>query len=157
MKAILVIDNAPSHPDEDELINGNIKVIFLPPHVTSFCQPIDQDVLEVLKKKYCCELTAFIETIDDGTGIIDNLKKVNLTEVIYSIAQLSEEIEPQTLAISWRKLLSEDENIQKMVQDNYNELLPLLKQIPGCERVNDDDIQEWMEKDQQEPTDHNIL
>jgi hypothetical protein len=43
------------------------------------------------------------------------------------------------------------------VQENCDDLLPLLQQIPGCEKVNDNDTQEWMEKDkQQELTDQDI-
>jgi hypothetical protein len=45
-----------------------------------------------------------------------------------------------------------------MVHENCDNLLPLLQQIPNCEKVNDDNIQEWMEKDeQQEQTDHDII
>uniref|UniRef100_K7F4N8 HTH CENPB-type domain-containing protein n=1 Tax=Pelodiscus sinensis TaxID=13735 RepID=K7F4N8_PELSI len=153
-KAILVTDNVPSHPHEDELISGDFRVIFLPPNITSLCQPLDQGVLEALKKKYRCKLlTTLIEAIDDRSGMPDKIK-----DFIYWIAQSWENIEPQTLARSWRKLLSEDENIQEMMQENCDNLLPLLQQIPGCEKVNDDDIQEWMEKDeQQELTDHFII
>lgn len=39
-KAILLLDNAPTHPSEDELRDGEIKTMFLPPNVTSICQPI---------------------------------------------------------------------------------------------------------------------
>lgn len=50
-KAVLILDNAPSHPCQDELADGYIKTIFLPPNVTAACQPMDQGVLEMLKKK----------------------------------------------------------------------------------------------------------
>jgi hypothetical protein len=33
-KIVLVIDNAPSHPDEKELSSGDTRVIFLPPNST---------------------------------------------------------------------------------------------------------------------------
>uniref|UniRef100_K7G469 HTH CENPB-type domain-containing protein n=1 Tax=Pelodiscus sinensis TaxID=13735 RepID=K7G469_PELSI len=105
-KAILVIDNEPSQPREDELIRGDIRVIFLPPNITSLCQPVDQDVLEVLKKKYRHKLlTTLIEVIDDRNGMLDKLRTVNLKDVVYWIAQSWEQIEMQTLARSWRKLL----------------------------------------------------
>uniref|UniRef100_K7GBZ6 HTH CENPB-type domain-containing protein n=1 Tax=Pelodiscus sinensis TaxID=13735 RepID=K7GBZ6_PELSI len=145
-KAILVIDNMPSHPYEDELLSGDIRVIFLPPNITSLCQPMDHGVLEALKKKYCRKLlTTLTEVIDDGNGMLDKLRTVNIKDVIYWVAQSWDEIEPQTLARSWRKLLPKDENTQEMVQENCDNLLALLQQIPGCEKVNDDDIQEWME------------
>jgi hypothetical protein len=50
-KAVLVIDNTPSHPDEDEVSSGDITPSFLPPKITSLCQPMDRGELEVLKKK----------------------------------------------------------------------------------------------------------
>lgn len=39
-KAILILDNASSHPDTDELHDGNIKTMFLPPNVNALCQPM---------------------------------------------------------------------------------------------------------------------
>jgi hypothetical protein len=61
------------------------------------------------------------------------------------------------VARTWRKLQLEDENIQEFVQENCDNLLPLLQKIPGCEKVNDDDVQQWMEKDkQQELTNHEL-
>jgi Tfp pilus assembly protein PilP len=36
-----------------------------------------------------------------------------------------------------------------MAQGNFDNLLCLLQQISGCEKVNDDDMQEWMEEDEQ--------
>jgi hypothetical protein len=48
---------------------------------------------------------------------------------------------------SWRKLLGEEENKQiedkpteETVEENCENLVPLLKLIPGCENVNNDDI-----------------
>ncbi|GFU05084.1 jerky protein homolog-like [Trichonephila clavipes] len=49
-RAILLIDNAPSHPGTEELSSGEIKAIFLPPNVTPLLQPMDQCVLQKLKK-----------------------------------------------------------------------------------------------------------
>jgi hypothetical protein len=43
-------------------------------------------------------------------------------------------------ARSWKKLLLEDENIPQMVQEicNISNLLPLVQQVPDCEKGNDD-------------------
>ena len=53
-KALLLLDNAPSHPDSSLLqsSDGSIKCIYLPPNTTSLCQPMDQGVLENLKRRY---------------------------------------------------------------------------------------------------------
>jgi hypothetical protein len=49
-KAILLIDNAPSHAGFLE--NGDICVEFLLPNIASLVQPMDQGVLEILKRNY---------------------------------------------------------------------------------------------------------
>ncbi|KAJ8876375.1 hypothetical protein PR048_020820 [Dryococelus australis] len=41
-KAILLLGDAPSHPNEEQLEDGEIKAMFLPPNVTANCQPVDQ-------------------------------------------------------------------------------------------------------------------
>ena len=55
-KATLLIDNAPSHPNDDELENGDIKAIFfflfLLSNVTSLIQPSNQGVLGNMKRNY---------------------------------------------------------------------------------------------------------
>lgn len=54
VKALLVLDNALSHPSEQELkkINSNFKVIFLPPNCTALNQPMDQKLIQKLKVEY---------------------------------------------------------------------------------------------------------
>ena len=54
IKALLLLDNAPAHPDVSVLQseNGNIKAMYLPPNTTAIIQPMDQGVLEALKRRY---------------------------------------------------------------------------------------------------------
>ena len=51
-KAVLLIDNALSHPGESvfKSENGNFFVKFLPPNVTALFQPMDQGVIASIKK-----------------------------------------------------------------------------------------------------------
>ncbi|XP_046685292.1 jerky protein homolog-like [Homalodisca vitripennis] len=62
-RALLLIDNAPSHPDDLELVIGDIKAIFLPPNVTSIIQPMDQFVEEVVPPVNECELLPLVKKI----------------------------------------------------------------------------------------------
>ena len=43
-----------AHPSEDELVSADGKIIakFLPPNVTALVQPMDQGVLESIKRVY---------------------------------------------------------------------------------------------------------
>lgn len=44
-RALFIIDNAPSHLKETELLCTDIKTVFLLPNVTSILLPMDQNVL----------------------------------------------------------------------------------------------------------------
>ena len=52
--ALLLLDNAPVHPDASSLCtqDGNIKSMYLPPNTTAVIQPMDQGVLEAMKRRY---------------------------------------------------------------------------------------------------------
>ena len=53
-KALLLLDNAPAHPDCSVLVSQDkaIKAMGLPPNTTALIQPMDQGVLEALKRRY---------------------------------------------------------------------------------------------------------
>lgn len=46
-KLIIILDNAPSHPTNEELQNGDIKGLF-PPTSLVLCQPMYQSILKAL-------------------------------------------------------------------------------------------------------------
>lgn len=49
-KILLLIDNCPAHPNVPNL--QCIKLVFLPPNVTSILQPMDQGIIKALKMQY---------------------------------------------------------------------------------------------------------
>ena len=49
-KIALIINNCPAHPTIADL--SNVKLIFLPPNITSVSQPMDQGVIKCLKAFY---------------------------------------------------------------------------------------------------------
>ncbi|GBM46116.1 Jerky -like [Araneus ventricosus] len=51
-KAILLIDNASSHPDVETLKAESITCIFMLPNTTTILQPMDQGVIESMKRRY---------------------------------------------------------------------------------------------------------
>ncbi|UYV83999.1 TIGD1 [Cordylochernes scorpioides] len=52
-KVLLLIDNAPGHPQDLEY--ENVKVIFLPKNTTSLLQPLDQGIISTFKALYINE------------------------------------------------------------------------------------------------------
>ena len=107
-KILLLLDNAPGHPDAIELSNENVKIVFLPPNTTSIVQPMDQGVLDPLKRCYKKQLLHYviIERDNAHLSIPDVLKKVTLKEAVYWAAIAWEEASCEGLANAWKKLLS---------------------------------------------------
>ena len=73
-KAVLVLDNCPAHPNEEDLISddGNIATLYLPPNVTFLIQPMDQGVLVALKHRKKLLRRLLIEN-GNGASLIDFL------------------------------------------------------------------------------------
>ena len=95
------------------------------------------------KKYYRKFLPVLIEAVDDEDCMPDNTEESEHKRCYYWISKPWDGIEPQILSISWRKLLLDDESTQEMLQENCDNPLPLLQQIPGFENVNNgDDIWE---------------
>ncbi|GBL75216.1 Jerky -like [Araneus ventricosus] len=72
-KAVLRIDNAPCHPEEEMLTSGEIRVIFLPANVTSLIQPMDQGVIKAKKRHYEKKLISHILECEENLN--EALKK----------------------------------------------------------------------------------
>jgi hypothetical protein len=53
-RALLVLDNAPGHPENLDSLRSllPVEVVFLPPNTTSLIQPMDQDVIPNFKLYY---------------------------------------------------------------------------------------------------------
>lgn len=165
IKAVLIMDNAPSHPSENVLKKGEIKTRFLPPNVTSLIQPMDQGVLESLKRRYRRKLlNSILEKLDDANeSLLNALKSINMKDVIYMIARSWEELPQSTIIKSWRKLWPEIENIYEREQNSQEEasarvadnsdreeeiiaetVLHDLRQIGGYSDLHIDDVTKWI-------------
>lgn len=164
IKAVLVIDNAPTHPEE-LTCEDEITIYFLPPHVTSLLQPMDQGVIASLKRRYRHKLLSEIlsKLNDKDTGLIAALKTINIKDVIYMLAKAYEEMPNTTFTKSWRKLWpSVLEAIEKNKEDNRtavqntteapepddtNRLIDLQK-LPECGGLSAEDVNEWVTADE---------
>lgn len=108
-KVVLLLDNAPSHPDEAMLVSKDKKItaIFLPPNTTALIQPMDQGVLEALKRRYKKSLLRKLLMVDgEGQSMVTFVKTINIKDVIFMVADAWEDIPPTTLCKSWNKILN---------------------------------------------------
>ena len=95
-KALLLLDNALSHPDSSllQFSDGNIKCIYLPPNTTSLCQPMDQGVFENLKRRYKRLLLENLILSMENTPPESFLKQLTIKDCIYMAAKAWEDIRP---------------------------------------------------------------
>ena len=101
-KALLLLDNAPAHPDCSVLVSQDkaIKAMFLPPNTTALIQPMDQGVLEALKRRYRRAMLQKLLLQDQaGQSIIEAIKGINMKDVVYMSADA---IPAVTLTRSWK-------------------------------------------------------
>lgn len=154
-KAILLIDNAPTHPCE--LKSGDIVVRFLPPNVTSLIQPLDQGVIATFKRHY---RGLFLRTILQDSDMQNKnmneaLKAVNMKHVIYWCAQAWDNVKAETLQRCWSKLY---DGLEGDDSENFENLTEMVKRIPGCEDMDTCEVDEWVvADDSQEITDQEIV
>ena len=74
VKALLQLDNTPAHPDATTLMSNDksIRAVFLPPNSTALIQPMDQGVLEAMKRRYRKAILRKLLLEDqDGRSIVD--------------------------------------------------------------------------------------
>lgn len=145
-RAILLIDNAPSHPNTEELSVGDIRAEFLPPNVTAILQPMDQGILQTLKLIY---RKKFLRTlIHDNIPLVQKIKQTNIKDVVYWTAEAWENVSDQVIRKSWKKLWTSLQFKDTPAgQDNEGHLLKLVQAIPGCEEAAEEDVAEWMAAD----------
>ena len=147
----MFLDNCSAHPSEDELVSadGKITAKFLPPNVTALVQPMDQGVLESIKRVYRKQILR--DLISQSTFTIEDFfKKVDMIKIVDTISSAWNMVKPSSIRNSWKKLMplqpsSSMQNIDPL------EITPNNEFIQQFARLNitftEDDIQNWMSCD----------
>lgn len=96
----VLLDNATSHPNEDELQDGETKGLIFVSKRNILCQPMNQGALETLKRKYRRNLlSSLIDAMDKGEDMVEKLLR-NLKDVAYYVSQSWESVTARTIAKS---------------------------------------------------------
>lgn len=165
-KVLLIIDNAPTHPGLDVLnkIDGNIQVMFLPPNVTSILQPMDQGVIEKMKRIYRKQMLRRLLLAErDEESVLQFVKNLTLKDAIYMVADAWGSLTDDNLKHAWKKLWPIPET-PNQGQDAANsetpsdantptdaEVVALFQTLPGFEQCDELDAREWFESDGNDP------
>lgn len=113
---------------------------------------MDQGVLENFKKRYSSKLLHIVLANDDE--LIENLKKVDMLDIVCWSASAWDELPEIFIVWSWRKpdewwnqdseQISIEESEHKEMSNENLELLSFMQKIPGCDNANQQDLVEWL-------------
>ncbi|XP_050526828.1 jerky protein homolog-like [Daktulosphaira vitifoliae] len=152
-RAVLLLDNAPSHPSESTLktMDGQIFVYYLPPNVTSLIQPMDQGVISCLKRKYKKIFLLYLLQENCYDSMKELLKTWTIKDAIFAVCNAWENVPASTLRLSWVKILDQGYGDEENVEDtDIEDCLELATSIPDFTNVDKDDIVDWLQKDHNE-------
>ena len=125
-KAILLLDNAPPHPDVELLKSddGEISCVYLPPNTTSLIQPMNQGVLENIKRRYKRDLLLRLLNDDEvgSINIVEFSKTMNIKDAVLMSAKSWDEVEATTIVKSWSKLLKSSDESDKNSKDGGDDV-----------------------------------
>ncbi|XP_070592105.1 tigger transposable element-derived protein 1-like [Erythrolamprus reginae] len=111
LQALLLLDNAPGHPPalQDDILEEFqfVKVVFLPPNMTSILQPMDQQVIANFKKLYTKHLFRRCFDVTENTNL--TLREFwkdhfNIVSCLNIIDLAWQEVSRRNLNSAWKKL-----------------------------------------------------
>lgn len=160
-KALLVLDNAPGHPNQENLKSkdGLIQIMFLPPNCTPLLQPMDQNVIQVVKSRYKKKL--LIHVASQENDIVATLKEINLKHVVFMLAESWKTVSSSVIVSSWKKLwpsltIAGDEN-QDVISYEWeaDDLIPLADLVHAIAQkdvqLTNNDLDDWLSSMDNEP------
>lgn len=151
-KAVLLLDNAPSHPNEEILKSedGNIFVKYLPPNVTAVIQPMDQGVIQKLKTTYRRNL--LLKLVEEGyDNLLSFWKNLTVLDAIYYVADAWKSIKSTTVKKSWKAILPDIEKEIPIEDDDsidlQKKILEDLRKLDSSGNVDEEAVQQWINED----------
>ncbi|XP_063226872.1 tigger transposable element-derived protein 7-like [Bacillus rossius redtenbacheri] len=149
VKALLIVDNAPSHPDTEKMCSqdGKIKCLALPPNTTSLIQPMDQGIILACKRIYKKKLPEDKEDDTRGMRTLQNIRNYSIRSAIFNWASAWKEIKTSTLANGWNKLLFDgaiEPDFLGFEASDYQRTL----MAGGETGVTKEDVTEWLDADE---------
>jgi hypothetical protein len=87
-RVLLLIDNAPGHPENLMFDHPNVEILLLPPNTTSLLQPLDQDVIAAFKTYYVMKtFTGLLNEMEEESSLTasQSWKNYNIADCLINI------------------------------------------------------------------------
>jgi hypothetical protein len=107
---LLIIDNAPGHPQYINIEDENVQVVFFLPNTTSLLQPLDQGIIKCVKASYANhDFEMFRAAINSDTNFqfMECWKSFSISDAINLITPEMDELKPETVNACWKDLWSD--------------------------------------------------
>ncbi|XP_043476223.1 jerky protein homolog-like isoform X1 [Leptopilina heterotoma] len=150
-KVLLILDSAKCHLLKGEIdsINESCSVEFFPLDVNSLVQPMEQGVIEELKRVYRVSLLREMLLERDEECIKNFILSRNMKNFCIQIASSWNKISADNISQAWRKLIEHDchINISTARNESFDDFLNILDRIPGFENCREEEIDTWLRVD----------
>ncbi|XP_066247910.1 jerky protein homolog-like [Euwallacea similis] len=126
IRALLLLDNAPSHPPAEELnkIDKCVTVMYMPPNVTPLIQPMDQNAIRLTKLFYRKNLLS--QVVAKG-NVGETLKAVTLRDAVSNLNLAWEKLKPIVIKKCWHQILRQNIHFEEEEEEEENIPLSVLK------------------------------
>lgn len=147
-KCLLLLDNAHSHLLTEHLnsINERCQVIFLPPDVSSLVQPMNQGIIEKLKKVYKKKFLRVILTAESAKEIPRLLKSFDILKCIYFISEAWGKVTESDIKNGWRNIFP----LYSDLELDSRSFLNMVTKIPDYNKTTLKEINSWLHSDDNE-------
>ncbi|KAG2462335.1 JERKL protein, partial [Polypterus senegalus] len=137
--------------------------------IEQFCTTTSEKTIEKRSKTTVSSYEKLNEALflclledNEELTILDKLKKMNIKDVIYWVAEAWENTRKESLQKSWKNLWPELEFVKTVFPPTKEncKLLQLVKRMPGCEKAEEECVEEWTAVDDcghEEYTDEDIV
>ncbi|XP_029162857.1 jerky protein homolog-like [Nylanderia fulva] len=149
-KCLLLLDNASSHLSTERLnsINERCRVIFLPPSVSSLVQPMNQGIIEKLKKMYKIKLLKVMLTSRSAKTIPNLLELFDIYKCACLMSKAWGEVTKSDIKNGWRNIFPFCSNPKP--EFDSQSLLHMVIKIPKYSNVTLEEINSWLHSDDNE-------
>nr|XP_045609845.1 tigger transposable element-derived protein 1-like isoform X2 [Procambarus clarkii] len=152
-KALILVDNAPCHPEYLNDIHDTIKVIFLPKHATSLIQPRDQGVVAQFKRLYLKSILQKLLSASGGkhaTLAMDFWKLYTIKDCIVCVHECWSAVTKETLNSVWQNLwldVVKDFPGFSDTKREVQEIVDIARSIPsgGFSNITREDVNEYLD------------
>ena len=142
-RVLLCLDNFSGHPPELQL--DNIQLLFFPPNTTSHSQPMDQGIIENLKRHYKkILLRRRLEAMDMGKEF-----EFTLLDALHVVRCAWEQVSESTIRNCFAKAKFSEEEYQSETDDA--ELLEIWEALPAEEKMHENEeieLSDFLEADE---------